>query len=329
MKTVDSAGREVHTHVRIYSDGQHEGSKQGFVSYVVAVATLGLYVGWLQFLLALLIASWHSRLALTLLIAIMGTTLLPLKPLLWKRFCDAWVFKCWREYFKFSYLFEEALDHNKRYIFVEFPHGVFPMGPLLAGTMCTKMFPEFDIFSLAASSVFNIPGWRHFSTWIGSVPATSSNFKRLLRKGSVAVIVGGIAEIFMGSAVCENAMVLTRKGFVRVAVEEGIDGGIVPVYHMGNSLILDWWPQWLSGPSRRLRAALGVQYGQWGLPLPRSRPICMVMGKPIAVNKFASGDPGYEAEVDRVHALVVKELKELYDRHKGMYGWSDRPLVLH
>eukprot|EP00955_Chlamydomonas_euryale_P100732 365303-Chlamydomonas_euryale.AAC.19 len=77
---------------------------------------------------------------------------------------------------------------------------------------------------------------RHFSTWIGSVPATSSNFKRLLRKGSVAVIVGGIAEIFMGSAVCENAMVLTRKGFVRVAVEEGIDGGIVPVYHMGNSL---------------------------------------------------------------------------------------------
>lgn len=34
---------------------------------------------------------------------------------------------------------------------------VFPMGPLLAGTLCQVIFPNFNIFSLAASSVFSIP----------------------------------------------------------------------------------------------------------------------------------------------------------------------------
>jgi 2-acylglycerol O-acyltransferase 2 len=47
---------------------------------------------------------------------------------------------------------------------------------------------------LAASSVYGIPWWRHFIAWIGAVPATSGNFKKMLKKGhSVAVIVGGIA----------------------------------------------------------------------------------------------------------------------------------------
>jgi hypothetical protein len=53
------------------------------------------------------------------------------------------------------------------------------------------------VYSLAASSVFNIPFWRHFLTWIGCVPATTGNFKKMLGKGSVAVVVGGIAEMYM------------------------------------------------------------------------------------------------------------------------------------
>ena len=44
-----------------------------------------------------------------------------------------------------------------------------------------------------------------------------------------------LLQMFMGSKTQENVMLKTRKGFVRVAVEEGLDGGIVPVYHFGNS----------------------------------------------------------------------------------------------
>jgi hypothetical protein len=35
----------------------------------------------------------------------------------------------------------------------------------------------------------------------------------------------------------ERIMLANRKGFVRVAVEEGLDGGIVPVYHFGNTQV--------------------------------------------------------------------------------------------
>jgi hypothetical protein len=45
--------------------------------------------------------------------------------------------------------------------------------------------------------VFSIPFWRHFIAWLGGVPATPGNFKKVLKKGSVAVIVGGIAEMYM------------------------------------------------------------------------------------------------------------------------------------
>ncbi|KAG1673426.1 hypothetical protein FOA52_002191 [Chlamydomonas sp. UWO 241] len=291
--------------------------------------TLTLYTGWLHILLAMLIGSLFSKICFGVTVLLFSTLLLPPKPVLWKAFNESWAFKTWREYFKFSYLFEEHFHHDKRYIFAEFPHGVFPMGPLIAGSLSCVLFPDFEIYSLAATSVFSIPGWRHFLAWIGSVPATTANFKRVLKKGSVAIIVGGIAEMFLTSSVRENVMVRTRKGFCRVAVEEGVDGGIVPVYHMGNSRVLDCWPQHFSALSRRIRAALGFLYGRFGLPLPRPLPIFMVTGKAIKVTKTAKDDPGFDAEVDRVHALVVSELQALYDRHKAEYGWANRPLVLH
>lgn len=75
-------------------------------------------------------------------------------------------------------------------------HGV-AVAPPRAGTLCQAIWPFFNIYSLAASSVFSIPFWRHFIAWLGSVEATSANFRKILKKGSVAVIVGGIAEMYM------------------------------------------------------------------------------------------------------------------------------------
>ena len=144
----------------------------------------------------------------------------------------------------------------------------------------------------------------------------------------MAVIVGGIAEMFMGSPTEERIMLLTRKGFVRVAVEEGAD--IVPVFHFGNSSILDFWPQSLANLSRRWRTSLGVQRGRFGTPLPRSKPIFMVTGHVCKVTKIdQKQDPAaFATEVDRAHAAVVEELRGMYDRHKAEYGWQNRPLVI-
>ncbi|KXZ52943.1 hypothetical protein GPECTOR_8g318 [Gonium pectorale] len=267
--------------------------------------------------------------AIITIVGLYSTLLLPPKPVLWGALLRSWVFQTWREYFSFSYLFDETLDPKKTYIFAEFPHGVFPMGPLLGATECQRMFPGFHIYGLAANVVFSVPFWRHFIAWLGSVPATTAHFKRALKRGSVAVIVGGIAEMYLVDPKKERIMVKDRKGFVRVAVEEGPDGGIVPVFHFGNSRVLDFGPRALQGLSRQLRAALGFLYGTAYLPLPRKRPIFMVCGRAIPVRRTAKDDPEFEAVVDETHKRVCDELQRMYDTHKAEYGWQDRPLVIH
>ncbi|KAG2439722.1 hypothetical protein HYH02_010600 [Chlamydomonas schloesseri] len=316
------------TNVRIWSDGVTEHGKQSLFSSAVAMVTLFIYCGWMHVLLALVVLSFWYRWALVTVLVLYSTLLLPPKPVLWGPVCRSWIFQTWREYFKFSYVFEEVLDSKKKYIFAEFPHGVFPMGPLIGATECQIMFPGFDIFGLAANVVFTVPFWRHFVAWLGSVPATTKDFKRVLKKGSVAVIVGGIAEMYMQSRTKEQIMLKDRKGFVRVAVEEGVDGGIVPVYHFGNSQVLDFGPQAMASVSRRLRAALGFLYGVAYLPLPRRRNIYMVCGKPVPVTRVARDDPKFEEVVDATHAAVMAALQEAYDRHKAEYGWAGRPLVI-
>lgn len=91
----------------------------------------------------------------------------------------------------------QPLDPNRRIIFAEFPHGTYPMGPLLAGTLIPKMFEGHKIYSIAASVLFRIPGLKHMMTWLGSQPADRKHFQKLIEKASVAVVVGGIAEMFM------------------------------------------------------------------------------------------------------------------------------------
>ena len=47
--------------------------------------------------------------------------------------------------------------------------------------------------------------------------------------------------------------------------------------------------------------------------------LCGAAGRPIPVTKTAKDAPGYEAEVDRVHGLVISELQALYDRYSIMF----------
>ncbi len=76
----------------------------------------------------LMIASLFSRTCLAIVIVLLSTLALPAKPVLWPAFNKLWVFKTWREYFRYSFLFEEKLEKGKKYILVEFPHGSFPIG---------------------------------------------------------------------------------------------------------------------------------------------------------------------------------------------------------
>jgi 2-acylglycerol O-acyltransferase 2 len=124
---------------------------------------------------------------------LIATLFLPAKPLLWTPFINHWVFGTWREYFHVTYLQEETLNPDKKYIMAHFPHGVIPMSEVVGSTLRPFLWPGMQIFCLGADSVFCIPFWRHFHAWMGVVPASVDSFKRFLSKGTVAVMVGGIA----------------------------------------------------------------------------------------------------------------------------------------
>lgn len=57
-------------------------------------------------------------------------------------------------------------------------------------------------------------------------------------------------------------------------------------------------------------------------------PLYMVSGKPIPVPKVNKNDANFKKAVDDIHAQVVQQLQELYDKHKASYGWADRPLMI-
>lgn len=47
---------------------------------------------------------------------------------------------------RMSYIMEEEVDPKKRYILAEFPHGTFPIGPIVASTLFQTLFPSIPIY---------------------------------------------------------------------------------------------------------------------------------------------------------------------------------------
>eukprot|EP00877_Chromochloris_zofingiensis_P007037 jgi/Chrzof1/2587/Cz11g21100.t1_DGAT2B[v5.2] len=252
--------------VRQYADQLDIDSRQNFLVETFAVLTMAIYLGWIHVLTALLVWAFWNKWIAVLLAGIWATVFLPAEPLLWEPFLSNPVLVAWRRYFRFSAICETKVDLRKKYVFAEYPHGVFPMSQLVAISLTDMAWPGHKIYSLAASSVFNVPFWRHCMTWLGARPATERNFKRLIKMGSVGLVPGGIAEMYLVDDHAEVIKIKDRKGFVRVAVEHGTE--IIPVYHFGNSQLFKWGPKSWEGLSRKWRVALGFMFGRYNLPLP-------------------------------------------------------------
>lgn len=81
------AGAPIVTGKRIFVDGMSGlGHKQSLWSWLVALVTLSVYVGFMNFLFILLALSFWYKWALYLLLALFSTVLLPAKPVLWPAF---------------------------------------------------------------------------------------------------------------------------------------------------------------------------------------------------------------------------------------------------
>lgn len=108
---------------------------------------------------------------------------------------------------------------------------------VVCATVAPHAFAGHKIYGGAADAVLRFPFYRQLLSALGLVPASEANLKQLLRGGnSVVLIPGGIAEMYVGKPDREVLVLSSRRGFARIAVEEGVK--IIPVWHFGNSQLL-------------------------------------------------------------------------------------------
>eukprot|EP00727_Mastigamoeba_balamuthi_P001623 m51a1_g11458 putative mono- or diacylglycerol acyltransferase (768) ;mRNA; r:1297-4143 len=241
--------------------------------------------------------------------------------------CPVW--SLWREYFQFGLLteFDRPLDPDRRYIFAEVPHGVFPVGLLLASSLIFNhdLMPVFGTrpaVAAVADVVLALPVWRQVFGMLGVVSASRKSLERVSKTHNICIVPGGVAEMAITSHDAERVYLKKRKGFVKFALRHGFD--LVPCFHFGNSQIIHMHEsrllQWLS---RKLRFSLLLFWGRWGLPIPYPAHILEVVAPPIHVERV---EEPTEQQINELHDRFVKELIALFERHKHRVGWTDRTL---
>ena len=133
--------------------------------HAVAYVTLGLLCGWYFFLLflypVLIYWAYHgSVVAGTVLAIFVALTVAPLRHEPEEWFMYSWIFGVWREYFGYTFDCESVhhgkLDVKKRYMFLEFPHGVFPMGQFLSASLVDDISPGQMICGTGADIIFKV-----------------------------------------------------------------------------------------------------------------------------------------------------------------------------
>jgi len=310
----------------------------GFMKHLFCYITLGLLCGWYFFILLIVpllsyLAFYGSWIARGILTALIILTVLPLDHEPKISFIKSFLFKYWCEYFEVTYdnttiSGENALKQGEKYLFLEFPHGIFPMGQVLSLYKVDEAIPNQMICGIGADAIFTFPIMRQFMAWLGTVPANRKNIKKLFDQGKqVAVIPGGIAEMFIVNQEKESIYFMKRQNTIKTAIQQGAN--IVPLFFFGNTKLFKVAGQsgsdsFLSRMSRKFKTSVIFFYGRHFLPFcPFRHPIKFATGDVVRVEQ--KDDPTDE-EVKEVQQRVVASVHKLYNERKP--AWETRPLEI-
>ncbi|CAM9598235.1 unnamed protein product [Phaeothamnion confervicola] len=310
--------------------------RQGWLESAFCIVTLGLVCGMFYIIIPvqvflILHALVHRSVCTGTLAALLFSSMWwPLDNRFpWPAFSQCYLFRAWRRYFAMECIVTEALEPGRRYMLAESPHGIVPLGQqLLSATVCQHTYPGVgQMAGVAADIVMWIPVIRQLYGWLGTRCAGRGTIASMYRDGvNVAVVLGGIAEMFLVSTEEERVYLKNRKGFVRMAVMQGAD--VVPLFFFGNSslftLVGGGDGSLLLSISRRIKSSLLVFHGRFGLTVPYRRPLRMVSGRPIHVQQ--TDDPSQEY-IDSIHQELVERTVELYETYRP--AWETRPLKIY
>jgi 2-acylglycerol O-acyltransferase 2 len=213
------------------------------------------------------------------------------------------------------------------------PHGIIGLGSF--GAFAThaagfqEKFPGIDIRLLTLDNNFKVPILREILLGFGVCSCSRKSCNAILNRGpgsAICLVVGGAAESLETQAGTYR-LVLDRKGFVQVAVEN--DADLVPVIAFGET---DAFETFSAKPGtilreiqvfiqRKIKFTVPIFWGRgmfntnFGF-MPKRRPIHVVTGEPLSVKPFRDRGLEGEALVDAVHKAYIAALRRLFDENK-------------
>ncbi|ODM89837.1 2-acylglycerol O-acyltransferase 1 [Orchesella cincta] len=245
---------------------------------------------------------------------------------IWKRYVD---------YFPIKLVKTADLDPKRNYLFGSHPHGVLCSGAF--GAFATdaleinKHFPGFNFSVLTLDINYRFPILRDLILSLGVCAATRNGMNYLLGSkggGRAAVLIPGGAPESLDSHPGSYVVQLKhRKGFIKVALQNG--SPLVPCFSFGETDIFDQPANpkgsLLRTVQDRIQKTLqlapvpfsgrGIFQYSFGV-LPNRRPITVVVGAPIELEKTAQPT---QKEIDDLHQKYVDAVVELFYKHKDKY----------
>jgi hypothetical protein len=216
------------------------------------------------------------------------------------------------------------LDKDKLYVFACHPHGTLAFNRAAVGfstrTLWDEAFPGVKFRVLTASAPFFVPLIRELWLWSYCIDAAKRTAVKAMRELNASIFVYPGGELEQIETVYQKhiAMVSMRKGFVKLAIEEGAE--LVPVYAFGETdlyyhfrFLIDV-RRWLV---KKFHVAVPLICGQYGL-MPYRVPVTMVFGAPIKLPHCAN--PTQE-QIDSAHKTYCEALLKLFDDHKARLGY--------
>eukprot|EP00611_Tribonema_gayanum_P025207 TRINITY_DN5693_c0_g1_i1.p1 TRINITY_DN5693_c0_g1~~TRINITY_DN5693_c0_g1_i1.p1 ORF type:complete len:341 (-),score=104.51 TRINITY_DN5693_c0_g1_i1:335-1357(-) len=265
------------------------------------------------FVVIMLTAKGFTTTTLLLALPVLLSILLPSRQL--PHLLATKFFKCALKYHEFEEIQETTdeelheLSKTKNFIMAAQPHGVMSVaGICYAINRAPGEIPP----TAVASVLLRIPLMKQVFGSFNLIDASRKSLTKALKKQSVVIYVGGMAELFLSHPSEERLFIAKRTGFLKLAMQTGSD--VIPWYFFGNtSTLVVARGSFLMALSRTLGVSITLLWGRWGLPLPMPRKIMCVMGRPMGLPQI--DDPTPE-QVKDWHDKYVAEVVRLFNKYK-------------
>lgn len=251
----------------------------------------------------------------------------------WFRKLKWWEY--FRDFFPVKLVKTVDLPPDQNYLFAAYPHGILSSG--VFASFATDALKFEDIFEglksypCTLNLMFRLPVIREYVLASGLNSVSEKSINWILGspgKGRAAVVVvGGAAEALYNKPGTYKIILEKRKGFCRLALENG--SPLVPVFSFGETdlfeqvyaeegSLLESFQTWFkkkTGVAPVLFFGRGIFNYSFGI-LPRRKPVTVVVGKPIQVEKVEN--PTRE-QINELHKKFRESLVALFNEQKHIY----------